>query len=354
MKKEWFIFSIIILLLISCRRVDTNENASSSIFTNISSPERMLLVLSAPSVYEPYYEPAFESIVQFQIQYAKAIMGHDNVVVITDQYTLPYYSGLLPDDVLLTADVYDIWMRDFTTVNPLHPVQFRYTWASMLQQESEEVQASFSTMADQYGIERSLSSYFLDGGNIVDNYAGKVITTERFLDDNNLEYEEGKQVLMTLLNASEVAILRPDDEVLAHADGMVMWGGGDTLFVNDYSAYPSFRDSIITELQNSFPSTSIIEVPVEYAESTPGAWEGFSSACGIHLNATVTFQNIYIPLFGMPLDDVLPALISANTNKNIITVPAEGVCPMGGSVRCLTWQLSGKNADRMIQAARVY
>ena len=88
--------------------------------------------------------------------YAKSIMGNDNVVVIVDEDTKLYYEKKLPADVLLVADVHDIWMRDFTTVNPLKPVQFIYTWASMTKSESKDVQNSFIKLADGFDIKKEI------------------------------------------------------------------------------------------------------------------------------------------------------------------------------------------------------
>ena len=45
-------------------------------------------------------------------------------------------------------------------------------------------------------------------------------------------------------------------------------------------------------------------------------------------------------------------IIRDNTYKTVIEVDARNVCQMGGSVRCLTWQLTGANADNLIEAAR--
>ena len=150
-------------------------------FSNEISKDRMLLVLSTPSVHDKYYKPAFQNIVDFQINYAKSIMGHDNVVIIVDKDTKEYYDEELPDDVLITVDVYDIWMRDFTTVNPLDPVQFKYTSASMTKRQSKDVQKSFAAFADEYNIERDKSDLIIDGGNIVDNPAAKI----RYADENS-------------------------------------------------------------------------------------------------------------------------------------------------------------------------
>ena len=217
-------------------------------YTNEISSDRMLLVLSAPSVHDPYYTEAFDEIITFQIAYAKQIMNRDNVVVIVDTDTEQFIRTELPDDVILVEDVYDIWIRDFTTVNPIDPVQFKYTWASMTQQESEEVQGSFNDFANAYQIQRVTTTLLIDGGNIVDNYNGKLITTTRFLEDNNLTIEDGKTALKNLLGATQVAIIEPDEEVLAHSDGMVSWIDDNVLLVNDYSDDTGFRDAVLTEL----------------------------------------------------------------------------------------------------------
>ena len=342
---------IILMLFMTLSACGGEEGEMVANFSNQISDERMLLVLAAPSVYDTYYEPAFELIVDFQIAYAQAIMGNDNVVVIVDADTKPYYEEL-PEDVLITAQVYDIWARDFTLVNPIDPIQFEYTWASMTEKESREVQGSFGAFADKYDLQRGKTDLLLDGGNLVDNYAGGVITSTRFMEDNDLSYDEAKEALMDLLGATEVAILEPDEEVLAHSDGMVMWVDDNTLLVNDYSAYPNFRDLVLDELWASFPFATIIEVPVEYGQNKAGEWEGFESACGVNLNSVLTFENIYVPVFNMAHDESAVDVIRENTSRNVVPINAEGVCPMGGSVRCLTWQLTGENAEKIILAAR--
>lgn len=328
------------------------KQADMKKFANEISAQRMLLVLSAPSVHDPYYKAAFQQIVDFQIDYARSILGHDNVVIIADEDTRPFYAGKVPEDILLVDDVRDIWMRDFSTVNPAQPVQFAYTWASMTEKQSRQVQKSFNDFADRYGIQRRHSGLLLDGGNIVDDYAGRVITTARFMQDNELTYQQAKQQLKQALGASQVAILEPDEEVLAHSDGMASWVDENTLLVNDYSKTPSFRTLVLNELKASFPSAKIVEVPVQYQTNPPGQWEGFESACGVNLNAAVTYNYIYVPTFNMPHDQAALNIIRKNTSKKVIPVNAESVCPMGGSVRCLTWQLSGANASKLILAAR--
>ena len=359
--KHHYAVMALILSLFGCdssgRNIENNKtvedkNKVSQTYSNQVADDKMLLVLSAPSVHDPYYKSAFQRIVDFQIDYAKSILGNDNVVILVDKDTKPYFTGKVPEDILLVDDVRDIWMRDFTTVNPMQPVQFTYTWASMTQKQSKEVQKSFSQFADRYQIQRAKTDLMLDGGNLVDDYAGRVITTTRFMQDNELSYSEAKQELKNTLGAREVAILEPDEEVLAHSDGMVSWVDQNTLLVNDYSKTPSFRTTVMNELKASFPTAKIVEVPVEYKTNPKGEWDGFESACGVNLNATVTHNNIYVPTFNMAHDQQALMIIKQNTFKKVIPINAESVCPMGGSVRCLTWQVTGENAVKLIQAAR--
>lgn len=333
-------------------KYDQTDPLDDKMHSNLLNDDRMLLVLFAPSIHTDHYSDSFEDIVEFQINYAKGILGHDNVIIFVDADTRPYYENKIPEDILLTEEIYDIWARDFTTVDPESPVQFVYTWASMSKRESQNVQNSFDIVANKYEIQRTHTTLLIDGGNLVDNYAGKVITTTRFLEDNELTYDEGKQSLKDILGATEVAIIEPDEDLLAHSDGMVMWIDEETLLINDYSSFEKeYREAVHNELELSFPTVTIIEVPVEYDENMPDAGE-ISSACGINVNSVMTYDNIYVPIFDMPHEQDVLDTIRSNTNKNVIPINAEGVCALGGSVRCLTWQLTGTNADKLINAAR--
>lgn len=310
--------------------------------------DAMTLVLSAPSVDDQYYAPAFDAIVDFHIGYAQQTSGRDEVRIVVDEQTRPYYEGRVADELLITANVEDIWMRDFTLVNPNNPVQFTYTDASVSAAQAEQTQQSFSVFAEATGIASRTSDLVLDGGNIVDNYQGDIITTTRFLEDNNLSIAEGKQALAAAYGAERVAIIEPDEDVLAHSDGMVAWLDGNTLLVNDYSQIdPELQDLVRTELLASFPDVEIIEVPVAYRENAPGEWVGFSSACGVNLNFVLTNSYVYVPTFGMSHDEQVLDIIRANTDKEVVPINAEGVCGMGGSVRCLTLQLGAGLATRL-------
>lgn len=329
--------------------------AVAAVFAETKSND--LIVIAAPTVMDveddPSFADLFDDIVEFDITYANAVYGHDNVIILVDRDTRPYFEGRVPNDVLKTTDALHIWMRDFTTVNPHNPVQFRYTPATFdnVQAEADGVQDEFNRLLNRAGVKVAVATYKgrrlkLDGGNIVDNYAGRVITTERFLEDNKLSYKEGVDSLKKLLGAKEVAIIPSDEPVMAHSDGMVMFVEENTLFVNRYEG--KFRRQVHDELKQAFPGIKLVELTPNWDDSTAD----ISSACGINLNATVTSNYIYMPHFDDRQSDEAMRKISQHTRKQVIPVPANGVCKLGGSVRCLSWQQSGKQGERVFQALK--
>lgn len=314
--------------------------------------EMDLIVIAAPSVQDieddPFYAEIFDDIINFDIAYANAVYGNNEIILLVDDATRPYFEGRVPDGILVVADPQHIWMRDFTTVNPYQPTQFRYTAATFDkdQSEADAIQDDFSSILKQAGIRFRQARYkgkylLLDGGNIVDNYAGRVITTERFLEDNKLTKPEGVDALKQILGAKEVAIIPADEPIMAHSDGMVMFSDENTLFVNRYEG--SLRSEVIRELKSVFPGINLIEIDANWDA------EEETSACGINLNATVTSDFIYMPHFGDNHSDAAMELISQHSSKTVIPVPANGVCKLGGSVRCLSWQQSGNQGAEVFK-----
>ncbi|MEG3617861.1 agmatine deiminase family protein [Magnetovibrio sp. PR-2] len=302
----------------------------------VHAADKHLIVIAAPSLLDthddPDYAEVFDDIVEFDIAYANAVYGHDDVRVVVDEETVQFYKGRVPDEVLVIDYMPHIWARDYTTINPDIPVQFRYTAHSFEgdQSEADFIQTEFNRFTKAYGLNFPKTKYILDGGNIVDNSAGRVITTTRFLKDNGLTKSQGIAVLKDLLNATQVAVLPPDHDWLAHSDGMVMFVEENTLFVNRYDE--PFRTEVLDELHRAFPGIKIVEIEADWDDSEPG------SACGINVNATVTPNYIYMPHFDNRLSDVALKTIQRHTTKQVIAVPSNTVCKLGGSVRCLTWQ----------------
>ncbi len=325
---------------------DSPDGTPSPNYTNEHGEDRMLIVISAPSVGDEYYRDSFQGIIDFDIRYAKAIMGRDNVVVLADERTIPYLEKELPEDVILKAGVLDIWIRDFAPVHPFQMVQFKYDRPAV----EQGIQTSFKNFAVENDLRFTQSNLKLDGGNAVDNGKDKIVFTEKVFQRNPALTEE--QIITQLkesLGATDIAIIPMDEEFLGHADGMVMFTGDNTLLVNNYPDDPAFKAEVNAKLASGLPNVEIKEIEGGgYGE----AYGDYASACGIYVNSVVTNRFIYAPVFDDAKDDAAIQTISSNTGKTVITINAKEVCGLGGSVRCLSWQLTGENARKLIEAAR--
>lgn len=314
-----------------------------------NEPGRPLIVLSAPSVNDAYYEEVFEQIIAYDIAFARSVMGKDNIVVLADAETMPFLQGALPADVLLSAQVFDIWIRDFSPMMFDAQVAFSYRPEYLPEKDARAVQQSLETFVQSLGVPfKKRSGLVMDGGNVVDNGKDLAVVTERIFADNpDMAEDHVVAALEKSLGARVAVIPEEAGDVTGHADGMVSFIGENTLLVNKYPE--PFRSRVLSALQSDLPGVEIIETPWAPRD---GMWKDFVSACGLNLNAIVTDNYIYVPVFGAPNDEAVLKIIKAHTHRKIVPVQASGVCFMGGSVRCLTWQLKGRRADALVAAAR--
>jgi len=319
--------------------------------SNIASAERTLILLAAPSASDRYYKSRRKEILTFQMAYAKRILGKDNVVILGDKKTLRELSKELPEDILLEAPMRDIWMRDFTSVIPDRPILFRYSAAAQgdNQPTADWVQAEFLRFAKRHDLRFRRTSRILDGGNVVDNGQDKAIVTDRFLSDNRLSKSQAIALLQKELGVERVAILPADPEdSLAHADGMALFIASNTVALTSYGG--AFQKTLKHELHKAFPGIQIIEFETRFDTE---AWDPkFGSAKGIYANATVTDDYIYLPVYGMETDAKAIEQIRTRTDREIVTIDASPIARMGGSVRCLSGQMKGENALKLIRAAQ--
>lgn len=340
--------ALISLLMTSCSKEAITETLMQKemIAAKNRSANAQVIVLAAPSIHNTYYQEVFQDIVDFQIDYANKINGKDEVIILVDRDTRRYYQGQVPNYVLVEATIEDIWIRDFAPTVAGGQVKFDYRPDYLSRGDANFIDNSFERWFRQVGLQYGKKSkLILDGGNVVDNGAGRVIVTDRFLYDNpRLTKAQAKKQLKQLMGAIEVAIIKetPGDAT-GHADGMVMWTDENTILLHDQPA--SVKNKIIKELKRSFPGVKIVIVPDYYIDET---WDVFSSACNIYVNSLVTNDYIYVPTFNDPHDTEMLNFIKANTSKTVVEVPAEKVCFMGGSVRCLSWQLDGAFAEAML------
>eukprot|EP00494_Astrolonche_serrata_P032866 UN33135 len=257
--------------------------------------------------------------------------------------------GLTPGlEVKLDPQV-DIWARDFTTVFPNNPLQFRYTKAAQDNDQdlADHVQDEFNKMADKYGLDFAYTPLFNDGGNFIHNGLDKGWVSERFIDDNAPKTEAQLISELSGLLGIDIAILygfTKEEDPLGHADGMGMMID-NTIILNDDEAYDDNEWKVSQSA--GFENVNVVKIP--FVKDTSEAFDtSFTSSCGTYVNAPVTDKAIYVPTFGLAQDSAAVAMITAHANgRQVIEIPSTNVCMMGGSARCLIWQVKGDNKTKL-------
>ncbi|UJR20256.1 hypothetical protein I4U23_023387 [Adineta vaga] len=313
-----------------------------------NNDNKTLIVLASPSIKDSYYSTKFKEIIEYMINFAKLVQGKDQLVILVNPNTFSYFEEKIDSNQLIKAYIDDIWIRDVSPAIPDKQIKFKYSPSYLSSSFSSQCDKSFHKWIKQNDIQyNEISDIILDGGNIVDNPAGtRVIITEHILQSNPLLTKTtAKEKLKQILGVSEIAIIKevPDDTT-GHADGMVMWATDDRLLYMKLEE--PLHSEIMNELKTSFPNVEIIELPNYYVRET---WRNFVTARHVYVNSIVTDKYIYMPTFDSIHDIEMLNLFQSLTDKTVVGVPAESVCMMGGSVRCLSWQAKGLNKKKILQ-----
>lgn len=316
-----------------------------------------LIVLTAPRTGDPYYADMAQNIIDFQIAYATKAAKHDNVLILADSGAYSQYASALSKAPVLVAPMEDIWIRDFGLSNDEAPVMFRYTAAGQGggrkgQADADAVQETLASLIDDARLIYQESDLLNDGGNFVSDNHGRIIVSRKFLRDNNLDEASARTALKTLINTDHVAFIEADEQGgLEHADGVVAFIGPNTLVINSYPDDDEYAASLRADLEAGLPGVAIHEIVTPY-DGSEIYDERFGSACGLYTNMLVTPNRIYLPQFNIPEDAEALAQITQWTDKEIIPVMSDQVCKMGGGVRCMSWQLRGENANKLLMLTK--
>ncbi len=321
------------------------------IFFWISSARAELIVLAAPPVHEDdYYDEYAEDIAAFHVKFARLILDHgDDVLILSNQQYYDYYVEKVGKAQVLLDPMLDIWMRDFTVQNTAASVMFRYSAAGQGgdQEASDVVQEMFALLMDKAGIVFRETDLINDGGNLVDDYAGNLVFSRKFLRDNDLTEKQARRQISDLTGAKNIAFIEADEQGgLEHADGVVSFIDHNTLAVNDYREDPAYRERLMTDLKTALPGVKIVEVPTPY-DGRETVDPRFGSACGLYTNALVTPDRVYLPQFGLSEDRLALEQVRKSTTREVVPVPSGQVCKLGGGVRCMSLQLRGDAAVRL-------
>jgi agmatine/peptidylarginine deiminase len=316
------------------------------------APDRHLIVISAPRQRHPKYWRHFEAIIDFDIRLAQTIIGHDNVIVLASKAEMPFLRGKLPDDVLLEANLKDIWIRDFAPILTTKMVQFVYRPRYLKPWEAAEASDSFAGFCRRYGLKFERSKLVLDGGNLVSNHKDMAVVTERVLSDNpDWTQEEILAELKEKLGLAHVAIIPEEPkEATGHADGLVVWLDEHALAMSP----PAVVHEVTQEaLQSTFHGVQIVTFPRLGPPRGARPRTAIQSAHGIYVNAAITPGCLYLPAFGASPDRDAIAMAQQASRRLTHPIDESAVAPLGGGIRCLTWQVAGTAVTPLVHAARV-
>jgi len=312
-----------------------------------------LIILAAPPTGSDYYTGVEADIFDFHIAYAKAILeAGDDVLILSPKRHEAAYRGALGAAYVVRNTQQDIWIRDFGLANPAAAVMFHYTAAGQGggrsgQSDADYVQEIFAGLADNAGLSFAESELLNDGGNWVDDYAGRVVISRKFLTDNDLTEAQARTVLRAETGAAHIAFIDADEQGgLEHADGVVAFVDANVLVINTYGQDPDYAEALEADLRAGLPGVEIHKITTPY-DGSQIYDQRFGSACGLYTNMLVTPQRIYLPQFGIPEDALALQQVRAVTSKTVIPVSSQQVCHMGGGVRCMAMQLRGENAARL-------
>ncbi len=325
------------------------------ITVNTSAKAELIVLASPPTHADSYYIEVADDIIDFHVAYAKAIEKHgDNVLILSNENYYDYYAKHLGPDKVVLAPMPDIWMRDFTVLNAVMPVMFRYSAAGQgnNQDEADVVQEGFAILAKEASLSFSETELINDGGNFVDDYSGNAVLSKKFLRDNNLSEYEARKKISAVTHLKNIAFIEADEQGgLEHADGVVSFVDKNTLVINSYPEDTAYSQQLRADLKAGLPNVEIHEITTPY-DGSEIYDKRYGSACGLYTNALVTPERIYLPQFGIPEDKIAIEQVKAVTSREVVPVLSHQVCHMGGGVRCMSLQLRGDNAKKLLHYAK--
>ncbi|MEP3888922.1 MAG: agmatine deiminase family protein [Hellea sp.] len=316
-----------------------------------------LIILAPPPDGDKYYAGVKRDIFDFHVAYARQILTHDDVLIFSGKDLFDDYVTALGAAHVAPFEMQDIWMRDFSPQNAAMPVMMRYTAEGQGggrkgQSDADVVQEALADVLDKTGISFGESDLLNDGGNFVDDYAGNVVLSRKFLRDNNLNETQGRKAVRDATGAVNVAFIEADEQGgLEHADGVEAFIDKNVLVVNSYPGDAVYAAELKADLRRGLPGVTIHDMITPY-DGSKIYDPRFGSACGLYTNMLVTPNRIYLPQFGIPEDAKALADMRHWTTKTVIPVMSSQVCQMGGGVRCMSWQSRGEQADKVLASVR--
>ena len=226
----------------------------------------------------------------------------------------------------------DIWLRDFMPVQNRDGtfVSFRYDPGYL--QDTPELKTDYEKdIAPQLSLSATYSSINLDGGNVVFSPSReRVVISDRVLRENP-EYAPGELVkaLEEQLMAQVILIPSLPSDMTGHADGMVRFVDENTV-VGNRVPYQYGLEGRIKRVLRTY-HIQVVDFPYFYSPK--------DSAVGCYLNFLETDTCIFLPVFGVAMDQEAVAQAQALFSKPVVPVCINEIAAQGGVLNCISWEM---------------
>ena len=216
----------------------------------------------------------------------------------------------------LLGNTKDIWLRDFMPVRTGSGrlISFRYE-PSYLEKEPHLRTDFRRDIAPWLGLPVIYTDINLDGGNVV--YAPscrKVIISDRVYAENP--------------SYTPAALVR-ELESLLEAAGMVRFVDENTVIGNDMPAGNGLEQRIKRVLRNH--GIEVIDFPYQP--------NGDTSAIGCYLNFLETEGCIFLPVFGLTMDEKAITATRQIFGKAVEPIRLSKIAAKGGCLNCISWTM---------------
>ncbi|KAI6183330.1 hypothetical protein M3Y97_00477800 [Aphelenchoides bicaudatus] len=320
----------------------------------------------APSLWDDHYRQDFAEIINFQLDFARIIHEHENVVIIADKHTIPYLDGRVPSiskrlpyDALIEENLYDPNINNYAPVGFKSLVKFVYRVDEYADLSAKQIDDGINRfmMENHIHVDKREIEMALSGENLVENGVNRALVSKSVLQLNSGHVPEWA-AMIKLLNAFKKAIVinHPSPNSTHHFNDLMTFIDDDILAVSGLNEQERLR--LESELYSKVRD-DIMVTDLSFANELERG-----GTCGLYTAALVTNKFIYLPVYGSNpenwkhgfstmTDKMMLHMVEANTRKRVIPVKIpRSFCRRGLSLKSIAWTVKGNAAEQIISIPR--
>jgi agmatine deiminase len=314
-------------------------------------PHQACLMAWPTTTRLPMWGELFEDAERDYATVAAAIAAFEPVVMVVDPSQEGEARRRLPSEVeLLPLPIDDSWMRDNGPIfvrddrGRVALVHFRFNaWGEKFHPYDRDAEVP-RLLAEHLGVRRYAAPFVLEGGSVLVDGEGTLLTTEQCLlhPNRNPHLSRGgiEELLRAYLGADVVVWLgrghSADRDTDGHVDGVAQYAAPGVVLLLA-PADPSDPDhrSGLENLRRLEAARDAAGRPIRVVRVDPGVANGIP-----YLNCYLANGAVIVPVAGGPEDEAAVAQIAqAFPDRELVRVPGRTLSAGGGGPHCITQQV---------------